>query len=517
MKLPYKPHPIYSKKPSEVYIVHQKNKRRCLDAAIRASNFISHLNSNWENTGKQKSDFTVAIKPNFMCAAFESDISVYTDVELVEHLIEIIRHEGYSNVKVVESQMVWSDFYHCRTVKEVADLLGYSGDGYEIVDLTLEREEYNYGDPALGWDWYGPTWGKANYRISFAKNKTHFQSLYTGCMKNVYGCLPVQDKLKHYHENRHRFYGSAVAILVAFPVHFCFIDAYFSSDGCAGMMRDNNPNDTNTIICGENSLAVDWVQGEKMGVNPLKNPVVSKAVQSWGNPEIQRIGPMDKYKHWNNILPGVTPAASIVQQYYNLSKIFLLLTGAYRMDDRFKMKNDWTCKVTWLPRNLIKFIDSHMCGSFLSALVIAIFFFLLWIGRVTLPSQKLELLNPIRFGIALSIFIGGIMHLMGLIKALRNKWSLPKICWFFFFFAIVAYPVCAVMILKSMRLAYWITLVAPCVGGLFIFIGFFRPESRFLMLLAGTYEREITWMGFLQVTSESLAVAGAAIMLYVIH
>jgi hypothetical protein len=130
------------------------------------------------------------------------------------------------------------------------------------------------------------------------------------------------------------------------------------------------------------------------------------------------------------------------------------------------------------------------------------------------PSEMQELLNPIRFAIAWFIFIGGIMHLMGLITDLRHGWSLPKLCWFFFLFAIVVYPVSAVMILKNMSLGYWITLVAPCVGGLFIFIGFFRPKSRYLMLLAGTYEREITWMGFLQVTSESLAVAGAAIMLY---
>jgi hypothetical protein len=132
------------------------------------------------------------------------------------------------------------------------------------------------------------------------------------------------------------------------------------------------------------------------------------------------------------------------------------------------------------------------------------------------PVEIIELLNPVRFGTALSIFIGGIMHLFGLITALRHGWSLPKICCIFFLFAIVVYPVSAVMILKNISLGYWITLVAPCVGGLFIFIGFFRPKWRFLMLLAGTYEKEITWMGFWQVTSESLAVAGAAIMIYLI-
>lgn len=130
------------------------------------------------------------------------------------------------------------------------------------------------------------------------------------------------------------------------------------------------------------------------------------------------------------------------------------------------------------------------------------------------PVELSELLNPLRFATAVCILIGGLMHLMGLITAMRRKWSLPKIGWGFFLFAIVLYPVSAVMIIKGFSLGFWITLVAPCVGGLFIFIGFFRPGSRFLMLLAGTYESEITWMGFLQVTSESLAVAGAAVVIY---
>lgn len=130
------------------------------------------------------------------------------------------------------------------------------------------------------------------------------------------------------------------------------------------------------------------------------------------------------------------------------------------------------------------------------------------------PSEKLELLNPIRYGTALLIFIGGIMHFIGLIQVIVHSRSLPGVCWFFYLFAVVMYTVSMVMIFKNISWGYWISAVAPCVGGLFIFIGFFWPGTRFLTLLAGTVQNEITWYGFVQVMSESMAVAGAVFLIF---
>ena len=130
------------------------------------------------------------------------------------------------------------------------------------------------------------------------------------------------------------------------------------------------------------------------------------------------------------------------------------------------------------------------------------------------PGEKLALLNPIRYAVAVLIVTGGIMHLIGLIKARLHGQSLSCICWFFYVFAIFMYPASAVMILKNIHWGYWITAVAPCVGGFFIFLGFFWPDTGFLMLLAGTSGREITWIGFVQVTSESMAVAYAFLLIY---
>ena len=128
--------------------------------------------------------------------------------------------------------------------------------------------------------------------------------------------------------------------------------------------------------------------------------------------------------------------------------------------------------------------------------------------------EKWVLLNPMRYALMVLIATGGAMHLIGLIQTLLQHRTLPPVGWFFYLFAIFVYPASAVMIFKNLWWGYWIAAVAPCVGGLFIFLGFFWPHTGFLTLLAGTVEREITWVGFVQITSESMGVAYAAFLIY---
>ena len=380
-------HPIYSKDPSIVYIVYQKNKRRCLELAVEQSEFITNLNTKWQQSKKPKKEFRIAIKTNFMCAAYETDISVYTDVELVEYLIEMMRKEGYETFSVVESQMVWSLMRQNRTVKNVAAMLGYSGKGYDIVDLTETAKggnKHNFGDP-LGEHPFSPAWSDADYRISFAKNKTHFQSYYTGAMKNIYGCLPEQNKLKHYHARKTReFHTCTIAVLEAFPVDFAFIDAYFSGDGLAGLVKDTNPNETSTIICGENCFAVDWVQGEKMGVRPEKNPVIQRAMERWKTPEIIRKGPTDVYHPWTNIWPGVSFIADIIEEWYSTSRLFCFIF-AYRMHSRYPLQPGPARWCTAPFRFCAQMIDYHSTMiSFILALLVFLFCVAWWLGYLKL-------------------------------------------------------------------------------------------------------------------------------------
>jgi len=186
----------------------------------------------------------------------------------------------------------------------------------------------------------GKTWHDADFRISFAKNKTHWQCFYTGCLKNVYGCLPEWDKMKHYHGKSIEFYEACILIADRFPVHFGFLDAWVSGDGFSGHVRDAKPNLTRTIIASENILALDWVMGEKMDVNPMYNYVIQEAMYRWGTINIIRYGNMTPWHSWKNVRPFTVGMLDLIEEFYGLSRFFSR-AFASAMDPRFKPVSKW--------------------------------------------------------------------------------------------------------------------------------------------------------------------------------
>ncbi len=331
-------HPVYSLDAS-VHIVTGEDKFETFGRAVDESGFVAHLLSHWQASGKPKEDFQIAIKPNIMTASIhEEDSPVYTDPALVEALIHRMQQEGFTRFTVVETQNVYNYAYTGRTVPAVAALAGYSGEGYAIVDLADDAFDTDYGG-LLGMHPVGRVWAEADYRISFAKNKTHWQCFYTACLKNVYGCLPRWDKMRYYHGKTQRgenieFFKAAILINSNFPVNFAFLDAWVSGDGLTGHVRDPHPNHTRTIFASPNAYALDWVAGEKMHIDPRKNFVIQEAMRAWGEITITRVGDLTPWSPWHNVRPIVIKAFDFIEEYYWFGR-FMSRAAATEMDPRF--------------------------------------------------------------------------------------------------------------------------------------------------------------------------------------
>ncbi len=331
-------HEIYSRD-ATVFLIRAEDKIGALHQAIERSGFVANLLERWLVSGKSKETFLVAIKPNIMTASIhEEESPVYTDPRLVEELIVVIRQQGFENIAVVEAENVYNYSYSGRRVEAVAEMCGYTGKGYRIVSLTQEKVRFKYGD-LLGSHVVGRTWMEADYRISFAKNKTHWQCYYTACIKNIYGCLPEWDKMRYYHGHRYgkniEFSDAAIDIVDRLPVHFGFLDAWVSGDGLTGHVHDADPNHTHMILASENILALDWVAGEKMAIHPLDNVVIQKAVRRWGSINIRREGDMTPWENWDNVRPFFVKTLDILEEFYGLSR-FMSRAMAASQDPRFK-------------------------------------------------------------------------------------------------------------------------------------------------------------------------------------
>ncbi|MEW6350806.1 MAG: DUF362 domain-containing protein [Thermodesulfobacteriota bacterium] len=309
-----------------------RNKFNLLDKVLEESKFLKVLDDHFQRAKKKEPDvtkenFRIAIKPNFMFMHAKEDFTTYTDPELVEHLVNKIWAEGYRTITIVESQSTLGNHYANRDVKNVAREIGLLNPlgRYRVADLTKEIMEHDYKG-RLGRHYVGKSWRDAQFRISFAKNKTHVFCGYTLTLKNIYGTLPMQDKLKHYHTEREYDWPTIESMKEdgGFPVHFGLIDAFSSADGQFGVMVCPHPKHTKSIIGGENLIAVDWVGCKLMGMDPedfKTGRYYYLAVKMFGKPEISSwVGNRQTpFAPWDNVNKGVIDFLDLAEEAYHLS------------------------------------------------------------------------------------------------------------------------------------------------------------------------------------------------------
>ena len=331
---------------STVAAMRGEDKLLVLNCVLEATRFDDMLEEKLLASGKDRASFSVVVKPNFMFAYDKRDPSTYTDPELVGHLVCRLRARGFKLIKVVEAQSTYGEYFDKRSVQEMADYLGYDGRaGYEIVDMTLDADEQCNLGPHLGIHPVSRAWREADFRISFAKNKTHAYSYFTLTLKNIYGALPLANKFREYHCRRD-IYHTAMEYLSAYPVHFGLVDAWLSADGPFGVFARPAPNETRTIIGGDDLVAVDWVGASKMGMDPMLSKHVELAVGLFGKPEIRLIGDANPYRPWLNVPAALTVAARKgMDADYTFGN--LLYSVAAQMDEtHFRhTSNEWYIKL----------------------------------------------------------------------------------------------------------------------------------------------------------------------------
>jgi uncharacterized protein (DUF362 family) len=330
---------IDSDKKVTVASIRDNDKFQALDRVLDITQFDALVERKQATSGKPTDKFQIAIKPNFMFSYNKQDHTTYTDPELVHHLVKRLRGRGFVNIKVVEAQSTYGEFFDRRSVKEVADYLGYDGSaGYEVVDMTLDADEMRHLGPHLGMHPVSRAWRESDFRISFAKNKTHAYAYYTLTLKNIYGALPLANKFKEYHCNR-GIYDTTIEYLTAFPVDFGLVDGYLSADGPFGVFADPRPNETHTVLGGSDLVAVDWVAASKMGISPMIGKHMRLAVNAFGKPEIKVIGDINPYRPWLNVPVALTLFTNKgVDADYHFGN--LMYSAAAQMDEtHFHYKN----------------------------------------------------------------------------------------------------------------------------------------------------------------------------------
>ena len=290
----------HAPKNSPVAVIEGEDKFKALEESLEKSEFLKFLDRKCCETGKNKDNLNIAIKPNLMMFVSKAEMDVVTSPDLVEHLFGIIKEAGYKNVFLIESQNVYSNWYKNRSVNQVAKAAGYS---LPFVDLS-EASHVTINSPFMGKCRMSSALFDYDVLISFAKNKTHPVCLATLGIKNCFGLTYEVDKFSHYHGRSGASVNHALLAIItckALPFvknggFFTIIDAWTTLDGFLGFKsagwQINNPcrflgygsllgtpipfprqiklslaarRKTGTIIAGENLPGVERVAMIKMG------------------------------------------------------------------------------------------------------------------------------------------------------------------------------------------------------------------------------------------------------------
>jgi len=296
-----------------------------LNAALEKAQFENLLETSRSKSQKSKTEFFIVIKPN-LSMFFKERVTV-TDPELVEHLIDLLHDIGYTHVALGEAQNTFFKWLKNREIPNIAKAVGYKfttpkGRKYQIHDLARDGIPYDFApEYSLSGVPVSKVWQEADFRINFAKNKTHEEYFYTLCLKNLLGAIPLDDKHLHFH-SRLKVWDVCLELNEELPVDFNIIDAYLSNHGNVGS-QVLNAIETWTIIAGHNGILVDWVGAIKMGIDPYLSPLNSKALKQIGLPENYEVmGSLTPYEGWRNVHPLISDSFFRLDEAEAITRIF---------------------------------------------------------------------------------------------------------------------------------------------------------------------------------------------------
>jgi len=273
-----------------VHVVRGANaadKREVFRSLLDASGLASAMTEAARARGRGRGALAVAIKPSFMLGCHRDDTSVITDPVLVEELARSLRRHGATDVAVVEGRNVYDRFFAHRGVDEVARYFGFTSTDYRVVDLTEEQVPYTY-PRGMAQHTVGRTWKDADFRIVFAKMRSHPTDLTHLAIGALQGVGPRLEEFLFAERQAHRD-TAILTPLTDFPPDFALVDAYdAAADGLVGVIGCRNPRRPRRLYAGRDALAVDMVATRHMGVPDPRRSFLLRACCHWfGDPGAQ--------------------------------------------------------------------------------------------------------------------------------------------------------------------------------------------------------------------------------------
>ena len=210
---------------------------------------------------------SVVIKPNLCTERPEMIPCANTSLSVLRAVCQVIR-ERTANVTIVESDgaryAAEAAFENTGVYKMAAEL------GCKVMNLSKDTL-VDVPDARMSGFGMSKTWLEADCFITLPVLKTHATTVFTGALKNQWGCIPRFDRIllhKHLHE-------LIVEVNRLRPVTLALMDGLVGMQGRGPI--NGYPIDLNVLLASRDPVALDATGMRLLGLDPITSQHVVHA------------------------------------------------------------------------------------------------------------------------------------------------------------------------------------------------------------------------------------------------
>ena len=201
---------------------------------------------------------TVIIKPNLCTERLEQISTANTSIGVLRAVCEVIM-ERTSKITIVESD---GARYPAEAAFENNGVYALAGElGLNVLNLSKD-ELVEMPDPRLKEFGMSRTWLEADLFVTLPVLKTHATTVFTGALKNQWGCIPRYDRIL-LHKYLHELIGQVNALR---PVSLALMDGLVGMQGRGPI--NGYPINLNVLLASRDPVALDATAMRLIGLEP---------------------------------------------------------------------------------------------------------------------------------------------------------------------------------------------------------------------------------------------------------
>lgn len=205
------------------------------------------------------------------------EAAVTTHPKFVEAVVELFKEAGAAKVMVGDSsggaiagKAVTAKAFKVSGIQDAAERAGAEVVNFDktgVVGIKVTNDEIIYlAKPVV----------EADVVVSLPKLKTHSATLFTGAVKNMFGCIPGLKKAEYHRKypNPNKFAHILTQIYSISRVRLSIMDGITAMEGNGP--ASGTPKDLGIILASRDGVALDSVASKIIGYDPIKIPYLTE-------------------------------------------------------------------------------------------------------------------------------------------------------------------------------------------------------------------------------------------------